>query len=187
MTKRTFHKIQEARYFLAELQKAKHLNMFSFYLSAFLNAARSITWVLQSELPCKKPYEDAKSKLSSAQKELLNLFVEKRNVVTKEGNLTLNQTFFAHQKVDVPAGSTIRIVGTIDEFLNGSAKAENLTTPSHIVEPQVVELKTTFYFPSDMVTPIPELCRHYLVLVEDLVNEVSEACKDAQMGTNPFK
>ena len=50
----TRRKFREARFFLANMQRAArstHLDRedFDFYLSAFLSAARSVTWVLQKE------------------------------------------------------------------------------------------------------------------------------------------
>jgi len=50
MVTKTEYKLEEARYFLAHLEKHwRHLPQVDFYLSAFVSAARSVTWVMKAE------------------------------------------------------------------------------------------------------------------------------------------
>lgn len=47
---RTRFKLEEARYFFGHLEKDwRHVPHFEFYLSAFVSAARSVTWVMRHE------------------------------------------------------------------------------------------------------------------------------------------
>ena len=50
MTTRTEYKLEEARFFLAHLEKHwNHVPHVDFYLSAFVSAARSVTWIMKAE------------------------------------------------------------------------------------------------------------------------------------------
>lgn len=50
MVTRTQYKLEEARFFLAHLDKHwRHVPQVDFYLSAFVSAARSVTWIMKSE------------------------------------------------------------------------------------------------------------------------------------------
>jgi hypothetical protein len=50
MRTRTGFKLEEARFFLAHLEKHwRHVPQYEFYLSAFISAARSVTWVMRYE------------------------------------------------------------------------------------------------------------------------------------------
>jgi hypothetical protein len=47
---KTRFKLEEARFFHAHLEKHwRHLSHVDFYLSAFVSAARSVTWVMRYE------------------------------------------------------------------------------------------------------------------------------------------
>lgn len=50
MVTRTQYKLEEARFFLAHLEKHwRHVPQIDFYLSAFVSAARSVTWIMKAE------------------------------------------------------------------------------------------------------------------------------------------
>lgn len=45
----TRRKLDEAKFFLAHADKARHAREFNFYLSACISAARSVAWIMRSE------------------------------------------------------------------------------------------------------------------------------------------
>jgi hypothetical protein len=56
---RTRFKLEEARYFFAHLEKDwRHVPQFEFYLSAFVSAARSVTWIMRSEYNKRPGWQD---------------------------------------------------------------------------------------------------------------------------------
>jgi hypothetical protein len=101
MIEATQFKLGEARFFLDMLRQEKEnyaqpithplrepkLTIFWYYLSSFLNASRSVMWVLQSEEKDKydawSPSWDAK--LTDVENELFNLITSQRNTAVKRG------------------------------------------------------------------------------------------------------
>lgn len=56
---RTDFKLQEAKFFLMHLERDwRHVPNFEFYLSAFISAARSVTWVMRYEYGKKRGWEE---------------------------------------------------------------------------------------------------------------------------------
>ncbi len=92
-TPRAIYKLEEARFFLGHLREeigkgaSSEPGVFSYYLSAFLSAARSVTWVLQKE--AKDPYDawfpNWRKGLPPGDREFLDYMVEQRNLEVKEG------------------------------------------------------------------------------------------------------
>lgn len=84
----TKHKIQEAQYFLSMMKLAfEDDNTFSYNLSAFLSAARSITWYIQKQYRHKdgfEPWYDSKQKEMKADRELNYLNVARVEAVKKK-------------------------------------------------------------------------------------------------------
>jgi len=59
MITRTRFKLEEARFFHEHLKKHwRHVPNYEFYLSAFVSAARSVTWVMRSEYSRASGWED---------------------------------------------------------------------------------------------------------------------------------
>ena len=97
----TKKKLREAKFFLQLLEQASQafvLNdpeSFEFYLSAFLSAARSVTFVLQHEE--KEKYDawfpDWFESLVPEHGELLDFLKDKRNMVLKQGYTGMGTTW----------------------------------------------------------------------------------------------
>jgi hypothetical protein len=94
----TQQKLREAIFFFDKLCKANQEvvrndpEIFSYYLSAFLSAARSVTFALQFE---EKEKYDAwfpvwHDRLAQEDKDLLKLFVAQRNQVLKQGTAEID-------------------------------------------------------------------------------------------------
>lgn len=101
MTTRTGHKLGEAKYFLEQMKRthfdiAYHLAdespptpVFIYYLSAFVSAARSVTWIMRSEygaVPGWKLWYEQEEQLDE-ERELLDAFSAFRNRNEKQGIL----------------------------------------------------------------------------------------------------
>lgn len=99
MIERTKDQLEEARFFLHHLQdeRAKHarpnkppLAHFRFYLSAFLSAARSVRWVLQSE---EKKYDawcgSWNERVTETENAVFKLITEMRNSSVKRGHVEM--------------------------------------------------------------------------------------------------
>ena len=92
-------KLRETQFFLGHLERERRKTVrnepeaFLFYLSAFLSAARAVTWTLKKEE--KARYEAWfpvwLSGRSQEDRWLLNLMVEQRNAVQKEGKAETRQ------------------------------------------------------------------------------------------------
>ena len=85
---RTEHKLGESLFFLSQLKKAHPFYQnFSFYLSAFISAARSVTWIMRSEckhIPGWEAWYDSK-KISANDFALLGKLTAIRNESQKVG------------------------------------------------------------------------------------------------------
>lgn len=102
----TQQKYNEAEYFLGMMKENdENRQRFKYNLSAFVSAARSVTFVLQKERP-KNPESDEwyvkkqKWMKEDVRKVLFEFFVEKRNYVLKEG--LINPQAEISITVDVP-------------------------------------------------------------------------------------
>jgi hypothetical protein len=101
MIEKTLKKLQEAKFFLARLKSvdeqmfANEPESFEFYLSAFLSAARSVTFVLQRE---EKDKYDAwfpgwSGRLSEEERAIMTFFKDERNASQKEGSSKATATW----------------------------------------------------------------------------------------------
>lgn len=83
---RTQYKLEEARFFLAQVENAwRHLAPTDFFLSAFVSAARSVTWIMRAEyshVPGWKEWFESR-RPSPQIRELLRAMSDLRNRVTK--------------------------------------------------------------------------------------------------------
>src|ERR1700730_2213013 len=98
MIELTKDKLEEARFFLGQLRQHKAREArpnkpppehFRYYLNAFLNAARSVRWVLQGEE--REKYDAWKGswegQRTEAENALLKLMTQMRNTSVKEGHI----------------------------------------------------------------------------------------------------
>lgn len=86
MTEAAREKLREARYFLDRMRETKTEPEFKYNLSAFLSAARSVTFYLQKEYRGDAEFEEWYSGVRDLMKEspLFTAIVEARNHVQKE-------------------------------------------------------------------------------------------------------
>ena len=96
MIERTQRRLRQARFFYEHLLKARHQpegdpEAFRFYFSAFIQAARSVTWTLSNEEPDKwKAWEpNWAANRSEEEQKLLKIATHLRNVEVKEGGANL--------------------------------------------------------------------------------------------------
>ena len=85
----TEDRLEEAAFFLQKVKNCKVEKDFRFYLDAFLNASRSVTWILQKEFAHTEGFEEwyALKQKEMSQDPVMQLFLQKRNVSVKEHNL----------------------------------------------------------------------------------------------------
>lgn len=83
----TEYKLQEAKFFLDKLES--HKPFFDFYLSAFLNASRSVTWVMRNEYGQKENWVlwFEKSEIEDDEKSLLKDINDFRIQTTKRNGI----------------------------------------------------------------------------------------------------
>ena len=89
----THDRLSAAHHFLHGILDNYHkANEMRWNLNAFLEAARSVTWVLQKELKQHSGFEHwyGNQQAKMRGNAILKLLVEKRNYVVKQGNLALN-------------------------------------------------------------------------------------------------
>ena len=133
---RTQYKLEEAKFFLLLLeQNWRHFPHVDYFLSAFVPAARSVTWVMRSEygkVPGWEQWFDAK-KPSSKARELLKRMNEVRVRATKSVPLKTRTT----AQVTIPPE---QVTPELLHFLQSGAKGQVRLEPtvSHpITKPSV--------------------------------------------------
>lgn len=101
---RTEQKLREATFFLVHLEREATTTdpgsreAAAFYLSAFISAARSVTFVLQSEFPSAYPDWSLKwrSSLTKEERQLLERFTTARNRAQKRETPVVSEDYLAN-------------------------------------------------------------------------------------------
>ena len=112
------------------------LPSFRYNLNAFLQALRSVTWVLQKELSHRDGFKEWYPGKQEIMREdqLLRNFVDGRNVVVKERSLEM------HSRADIGIfrGRTLKLALNVDVPPNAPSKyiVENMAPLSGLVEPE---------------------------------------------------
>lgn len=176
-------KLQEAQFFLkhlqAEARKATGYDWrhFGFYLSAFLNAARSVRWVL------KKEAKDAYSawsprwdkKLSSDDHDFLRFMNEQRiSEVKKLGAVTVKKRKLIPAEL-VPGVMVFRSTGEVTEAEAKKHRKRGLPpskTGAWIGKPEY------FFKIGDELAEVTVVCKRYVTLLERLLREFKEASEN---------
>jgi hypothetical protein len=118
-TERIKYKLEEAKFFLLALeQNWRHFPHVDYFLSAFVSAARSVTWVMRSEygsMPGWSEWFDAK-KPSSGTRELL----KRMNDVPVRSTKSVPVKTRTTAKVTIPHE---QVTPELEAFLNSGAKA----------------------------------------------------------------
>jgi hypothetical protein len=136
---------------------------FRYYLNAFVDAARSVTWVLQSEE--KEKYDAWKSsweaQISEAEKPLLKLTTDMRNSAVKRGHI---ETIARSEQVQIPIEPNPYQPYTHRAYMLQLAQGGG---PWTIREDHFVELNGT-------EREITTLCEQYVQFLQKLVNDFVE-------------
>jgi ribonucleotide reductase alpha subunit len=176
MYERTHKKLREAGYFL-RLMSADSGKWFrqepeavDFYISAFVSAARAVTFVLHKERPdvYERWRDDWFDRLALQEPELAKLadfFIDQRNKGQKEGGGDLE---------------TIKTEVSLSQFLHETAMEGGHTyiSPGVPGTPQPTFTKHENRFAGWSNEPIPDVCRRYLDLMERFVREFEAAHSD---------
>lgn len=114
---RTRHKLNEARFFLDKMDEhyfdhVQHMfdeqplshPVFGYFLSAFLSAARSVTWVMKHEYKRIPGWEQwyTNETATEQQQDLMKLFTNLRNRTQKEETLPLAHSIWLGDENDSP-------------------------------------------------------------------------------------
>ncbi len=179
----TKHKVEEASFFLVQANSlVTEPTLLGYCLSAFVSAARSVTWVMQREFGKNQEY---KSWYQKRQKEMKNdniflLFRELRNITIKEGKLEF--TRIVTREIEEPP-ITVHDERGFEVIRDG--KVIKKTKPfEHVTNP--VSENSSF---ANLEQPKPsirvilenapdnegmELCTKYLKKISDLVSEAEK-------------
>ncbi len=145
-------------------------------LNAFLDLARSTTWIMQKEFAHKSGFQEWYKKKQDEMREnsLFGFFVEMRNISVKErslGNEVRITTRFDKPLVVKGGTETIIPLGKVDGRGNLVLDNESsITTDSKPIETRQITNKSYFFNerPNDDAL---ELCREYVNLLKNLVIE----------------
>jgi hypothetical protein len=189
----TQEKLKEARYFIKKMvQTQKRPDEFRYNLDAFINSARSITWVLQKQ-NAKNPkfigwYEKKRQEMQGD--ELLRFMVKARNVSVKEEVLNPDSlTHIRHIYIEqVPKGWSFVITRRGEPVW---VKYPNTQNEIRIHANEYDEEVTIYYFFDKPKSPktffntnierfdVIRLCKLYLGYLEDIVKEAHTIIESA--------
>lgn len=171
MIEATQKKLREARFFLAQLEHEQYnagLNpseAVEYYFSAFLSAARSVTFVLEAEEPDKySEWSPAwRNTRPEADKDLLGRFTSARNRALKRATPGVVEDHFASGFVaaDGNLPAELRFFFSEDSEDNPPAMGRR-------------DIKVRLR-PSDVEENIVSLCRKYEALLSEMVRNFVEA------------
>lgn len=180
--KHTELKLNEAKYFLEQMERhADSPNEFVYNLSAFLCAARSVTFVMQEEfsrVPGFRKWYSKKQKWMEQpeNKELFEFFKDLRNVVVHQ------QPVIPKKTVNLEIAETVAIVESLiievrDKDGNLLQRDESDSqTENHDkdVNNTPVKVEYIWYFDEKPEIDVVILCRRYIEKLESLVVECIE-------------
>jgi hypothetical protein len=162
----TREKLEEAKYFLEQMQVCvEDSKKFAFNLSAFLSAARSVTFIMQSEF---KSSPEFSHWYKDKQKEMNNdedfRFFNNLRVATIH-----QKTVVPHKKteIDISASITISyIIKVIDK--EGNVISERTSEPKKTDSPKETEVtvKHSWYFEERPNEELLGLCDKYIQKIE---------------------
>lgn len=175
---KAWDKYSEAKYFLDRMKEnISDPNAFRYNLSAFLAAARSITFVLQKEFKKKKEgfneWYDEKVK-EMGKDELMNFMNEKRKVTIHEETIKP----LGRHSVSIEASVYIADSVEIKHIRNGEVIEERKIPPEpkEDKKEETVEAKHRYFFqdyPSGEKEIIPA-CEKYLFKLNNLLKEAEK-------------
>jgi hypothetical protein len=176
---RTHYKLEEAKFFLLLLeQNWRHFPHVDYFLSAFVSAARSVTWVMRSEYGNKPGWTewfDSKKPKN-----------EIREVLKRMNDLRVRATKSNPVKTRTTATVTIppeQITPELEYFLNSGAKGQIRLEPTDPTNTEALVMlgdrvlakarldHATHELPEFPGRDAKDVCREYLADLEELVNE----------------
>lgn len=178
-------KIREAEYFLERMRSTKGKHEFGFNLSAFLGAARSVTFYLKKEHGGNELFDAWYEKKISEMSEVFEFLKESRNYVQKEGYVHSSVTEVVVNKADaskeieeagnVSGGGTLVVTKGPDEWqsVTDHELSDGIDGTSKLDKNQ------EYYFeslpekevPEDIAdTSICDVCEEYLDDLNDIVS-----------------
>jgi len=176
----TERKLDEARFFLDKLKT--HDPYFDYYLSAFLNAARSTSWVMRHEFQGADGWEEwyKESTLSDGQRKLLKETNELRIETTKKSGIKTD-----YHLIDGLLVEDEKYYPMIKDLLDSEAATFTLTlTPlEEIDEDETFEDEETISLivkkVSEMESPttrekLSKLCSDYFNFLQQKVEECTD-------------
>jgi hypothetical protein len=179
MPSRTEFKLEEARFFLKHVEHHwRNVPEIDFYLSAFVSAARSVTWIMKAEFgktPGWKSWYESK-KPDEGVRALLKSMTDIRNRAIKEQPVRTQTT----AKISIPPEA---VTSEVIAFLNGGASGQVqlealdatntrflLKQGGKVLAPVTLE-HASHALPEFGNRDSKDVCREYLVELEALVNE----------------
>jgi hypothetical protein len=177
MTTNTEIKLDEARYFFTLLQqKLPHKKEFDYLLNAFVNSARSVTWIMRSEFKHTKGWEEWFNAFAASEEQglLLSLVNTLRVESIKRAPLRTTVSLL----IDVPPGSLSdekqeQLRNLVDKpiVVEMSDKAIPATQDSVVVGPVTVHDVRRVVKNMEPHEDIMQTCEKYLSFLEMLVKE----------------
>ena len=171
----TRQKLEEAKYFLSQMQaNIENPKNFAFNLSAFLSAARSVTFVMRSEFARFSGFDGwYKSKQEEMNGDGDFKFFNDMRVVTIH-----QRTVTPHRKTHITISETISASLTrkvVDK--DGNVVSERTSEPKAEKSPEEkVTIKHSWYFEERPDEDLLELCNAYVQKLEKLVDECEKRC-----------
>ena len=169
----TRQKLEEAKYFLEQMQvSAEDRKKFAFNLSAFLSAARSVTFIMQSEF---KSYPGFNDWYKDKQEEMNNdrdfKFFNKLRVATIH-----KKPVVPYKKIEIDISETIHISESVTIRVTdkeGKVISEQTLEPKESKSSQETEvaIRHSWYFEKSPHDDLFELCNKYIQKIEKLVGE----------------
>jgi len=171
MIERTRRKLDEARFFYGRLVKERQRktlmnpSAFGYYLSAFIQAARSVTWRLGNEESDKwKAWRPKWERtLSDEDKKLLRFTRKLRNAEVKQGGTDLVVEL---EEVEV----RLFMLSGADFDLERQHPAHGMSSMPGVAQPKMV--RSTYYFEhEDGKEEVTEMCKRYLDFLDKMLND----------------
>ena len=182
-------KLNEAKYFYEQMEskfKEKKTEEFKHYINAFLNSARSVTFVIQKEFRKYKGFDEwyELQKEKKLNDEKLKKFVTLRNISLKEEPINPRYVFgiLFEKGVKIEQGDDFIIETDVSSYVRHQYKPGKLT-PKKVIEENINNMKKPNIFLSCEFKEIPgvnlfDICKKYLSVLVDLVTECEKKFKD---------
>jgi len=176
-------KLNEAIYFFEKLKTLKdseNINEFKYNGSAFLSAARSVTWALKKEFKKNPQFEDWYSPIWTEFKTKYHSFVTARNTALKEGAPVLRRhievTLLDLIELTDPVNPTDAIfIELISK--QGETKRIYRKKDGQKIEPKEAKLKKTWFLRENPDKDFFEYSTGYIEKLTQIVEEANDKFK----------